>query len=148
PLTDSIATAMGAVAVAPSNPNVIYAGTGDGDAGDAYGIGVLKSMDAGATWTVLGQAQFDHRTIRRILVSPTDPNTLFVAVAQFANGDPFNNRGVWRSTDGGLTWTNLTASISTSDPVYDMELAPGNPNVLYVGFGNVGGDPSNGLYKS
>src|SRR5579871_5064821 len=148
PLTDSVATAMGAVAVAPSNPNVVYAGTGDGDAGDAYGIGVLKSTDAGATWTVLGQAQFGHRTIRRILVSPTDPNTVFVSVAQFANGDPGDNRGVWRSTDGGLTWTNLTASIATTDPVYDMEFAPGDPNTLYVAFGSVGGDPANGIYKS
>ena len=83
PLTDDQATLfMGAIALAPSDPDVIYAGTGEATNSvlSFTGHGVLKSSDAGNTWTLLGADVFDRRTISQIVVSPDDPNTVYVAV--------------------------------------------------------------------
>ncbi len=102
PLTDNQATLqMGAIAVAPSNPNIIYAGTGEANLGPSKlqfrrdniysGRGVLKSTDAGATWTLLGNSIFNRRTISKIVVDQTNPNTVYVAVGALAtNGLPGN----------------------------------------------------------
>src|SRR5262249_6021685 len=107
-----------------------------------------KSTDAGATWTLLGSDLFDRRTIAEIVVHPTDPNTVWVAVgAQATNGLP-GNTGVWKSTDGGLNWVNTTANISTTAAVSDLEIDPTNPEVLYAAFGAPGGSTVNGVYKS
>ena len=115
-LTDNQSTLfMGAIALAPSDPSVIYAGTGDANLGPDklafnrdnifYGEGVLKSTDAGATWTLLGNNVFDRRTISKIVVDPTDPNTVYVAVGAVAtNGLPGNTAhleidGRWADLD-------------------------------------------------
>src|SRR6516165_3070445 len=95
---------IGAIAVAPSDPNVIYVGSGEADMRSdiSYGNGVYKSADGGATWTHVGLA--DTRQIGRILVDPHDPKLVFVAALGHAYG-PNRERGVFRSKDGGVSWT-------------------------------------------
>jgi photosystem II stability/assembly factor-like uncharacterized protein len=107
PTFDSQPTSsIGAIAVAPSDPNVIYAGTGEADIRSdiSYGDGVYKSTDAGGTWQHIGLEA--TRAIGRILVDPHDPNIVLVA----ALGHPYGlnpERGVFRSTDGGQTWNKV-----------------------------------------
>ncbi len=89
PLTDQQATlSMGAVAVSRSNPSIIYAGTGEStNSGSSfYGRGILKSTNGGTSWALLGSAEFDRTTISEIAIHPTDPNTVYVAVADGVNG--------------------------------------------------------------
>jgi photosystem II stability/assembly factor-like uncharacterized protein len=152
PLTDDQPNlVMGAIAVAPSSPNVIYAGTGQADnAGDSYyGAGVLKSTDGGTTWTVLGQTQFNRKGITKIVVSPTDPNTVLVAVADVSVNGVQGNNGIWRSTDGGTTWTNTTTSISANAEYTDLAISsPSTPQTLFMAIGSAFGDAANAVYKS
>jgi photosystem II stability/assembly factor-like uncharacterized protein len=97
---------IGAIAVAPSNPAVIYVGTGESDMRSdiAYGNGMYKSTDAGNSWTRIGLA--DSQQIAGILVDPADPNKVFVAALGHAYG-PNTERGVFRSKDGGATWQRV-----------------------------------------
>jgi hypothetical protein len=108
---------MGAIALAPSNPNIIYAGTGEANMGPSkarnfrdniyYGRGVLKSTDGGATWTLQGTAEFERRTISRILVDPTDPLVVYLAVGATATNGLEGARGIWKSIDGGAIGRSL-----------------------------------------
>lgn len=158
PLTDSqITTMMGAIALAPSNPNVIYAGTGEGSGiympsrgvGEFFfGRGILKSTDAGNTWILQGNAQFDRHVINRIVVHPTDANTVYVAVAPGELNGLTGRAGIWKSADGGTTWTNTTTSISTNDIFSDLAINPSSPQILYAAVGSTLGANANGLYKS
>jgi photosystem II stability/assembly factor-like uncharacterized protein len=105
PVTDTTdIRSIGAIAVAPSDANIIYAGTGEscmrGDISD--GDGMWKSMDAGKTWAHIGLE--DTRHISRIMVDPHDANIVLVAAMGHAFG-PNSDRGVFRTTDGGKTWT-------------------------------------------
>src|SRR5262249_6089223 len=97
---------IGAIAVAPSDPNVLYVGTGEAciRGNISYGNGVYRSGDAGATWTHVGLD--DTRHIGRVIINPRDPNTVFVAALGHAYG-PNSQRGVFRTTDGGKTWTRV-----------------------------------------
>src|SRR5512142_2477928 len=97
---------IGAIAVAPSDPNVIYVGTGEADMRSdiAQGDGMYKSTDAGRSWTKIGLS--DSQQIGRILVDPRDPDTLFVAALGHPYG-PNAERGVFRSRDGGRHWTRV-----------------------------------------
>ncbi|HEX3549808.1 MAG TPA: hypothetical protein VHT53_05500, partial [Candidatus Elarobacter sp.] len=97
-------SSIGALAVAPSDPRTVYAGSGEADMRSdiIHGNGMYRSTDAGATWTHVGLD--DSRQIGRILVDPHDPRTLLVAALGHAYG-PNDMRGVYRSTDGGATWT-------------------------------------------
>jgi hypothetical protein len=159
PLTDATPTAfMGALAVAPSNPQVVYAGTGEANLGPSklaiardniyYGLGVLKSTDGGATWVMAGAAPFYRRTISRIVVDPTNANVVYVAVGAVAyNGLP-GNTGIWKSVDGGATWVDTTLGISTTAAFSDLAIDPTNNLVLYAAVGNPYGDLANGIYKS
>jgi hypothetical protein len=159
PLTDSQpVNFMGSVALAPSNPDIVYAGTGEATWGPSkkalrrdniyYGRGVLKSTDAGSTWTLLGNSEFHRRAIGKIVVDPTNPNTVYLAVgAQPQNGLP-GNTGIWKSTNGGTTWTNTTTSISTTAAFSDVVMDPTSPNTLYAAVGDPDGDATNGLYKT
>jgi photosystem II stability/assembly factor-like uncharacterized protein len=151
PLTDDQPTLfMGALAIAPSDSNVIYAGTGEATNSvlSFYGRGVLKSTDAGATWTLLGNDVFDRHTISQIVVSPTDPNTVYVAVAGGGVNGVSGNTGIWESTDGGQTWTNTTTAISTTAAFSDLEMDPTDPQTLYAAVGSIRGSAVNGVYKT
>ena len=149
--SDSQATLfMGALAVARSNPNIIYAGTGEtSNSGlSFYGRGVLKSVDGGNTWTLLGNAQFDRRTISAIVINPTNPNTVYAAVGANGINGVNGNTGVWKSTDGGVTWNNTTTAISATQDYSDLVMDPSDPNVLYTAVGTSVGNAANGVYKT
>jgi photosystem II stability/assembly factor-like uncharacterized protein len=153
-LTDNQSTLyMGAIAVTPSDSNTIYAGTGEANnsADSFYGRGVLKSTDAGTTWILEGQNNFDRRTISKIAVDPTTENTLYVAVADEGVNGLTGNTGIWKSTDGGATFTNTTKSIpnlSGTDDFTDVVIDPTTPQTVYAAIGTVVGAPANGVYKS
>ena len=159
PLTDQQpVNFIGSVALAPSNPNVVYAGTGEATWGPSktvlfrdniyYGRGVLKSTDAGSTWTLLGQTEFFRRAIGKMIVHPTNANTVYAAVGETAQNGLPGNTGIWKSVDGGLTWNNTTTGISTTAAFSDLVMDPSNPSVLYAGVGDPRGNVANGLYKS
>jgi photosystem II stability/assembly factor-like uncharacterized protein len=121
---------IGALAVAPSNPKVLYVGTGEADMRSdiAQGAGMFRSADGGKTWSPIGLEA--TRQIGKILVDPRDPNVLLVA----ALGHPYAanpERGVFRSQDGGKTWTR-TLFKSPDLGAIDMTFAPGNPDVVYA----------------
>lgn len=107
------------LAIDPTNTNIMYLGTGDGDAGDTYAIGVLKSTDGGTTWaaTGLNWAVNLQRVIRRVIIHPTSTQTLLVA----------SSVGIWRTTNGGTTWTQITTTST-----YDLEFKPTDPNTVYA----------------
>ena len=121
---------IGDIALAPSNPAIVYVGTGEANnrQSSSWGDGVYKSMDGGMTWTHLGLEETHH--IGRIVVHPTDPDTVYVA----ALGDlwgPNKERGVFKSTDGGATWTQ-TLIINEDTGVSDIAIDPQSPNILYA----------------
>src|SRR5580658_6816338 len=145
---------IGDIALAPSNPAILYVGTGEANnrQSSSWGDGVYKSMDAGATWVHVGLKETHH--IGRIVVHPTDPNTVYVA----ALGDlwgPNKERGVYMSTDGGATWKQ-TLFVNEDTGVSDIAIDSQSPNILYAAayqhrrtvFGYNGGGPGSGLYRS
>jgi photosystem II stability/assembly factor-like uncharacterized protein len=147
-------SAIGALAVAPSDPNVVYAGTGEATIriDVSYGDGVYKTTDGGQTWTHVGLVETRH--IGKIRVHPQDPDRVYVAALGHAFG-PNRERGVFRSQDGGRTWEHV---LFTSDKAgaIDLALDPGNPRVLYAASWEVyrhfwtlsSGGPDSRLYKS
>jgi photosystem II stability/assembly factor-like uncharacterized protein len=147
---------IGAIAVAPSNPGVIYVGSGEADmrSNIGYGDGMYKSTDAGKSWTHIGLT--DSRQIARILVDPTDPNKVFVAVLGHAYG-PNTERGVFRSKDGGATWQRILFHDENTGAI-DLAFVPGNTSTLYAALlqtrrppWNVyppSKGPASGLYRS
>ena len=122
--------AIGALAIAPSNSNVIYAGTGEACIRNdvSHGDGVYRSRDAGKTWTHVGLR--DTRHIGRILVHPHHPNTVYIAALGHAWG-PNGERGVFRSRDGGGSWTQILFK-SPRAGSHDIAMDPLNPAVLYA----------------
>jgi photosystem II stability/assembly factor-like uncharacterized protein len=157
PLFDKESTgSIGAIAVAPSNPNIIYVGTGAGIIRPdlATGHGLYKSTDAGKTWARIGL--FDSQMIAMIDVDPRDPNRFFVAVL----GHPYGQnaeRGVFRSTDGGATLTKVLYRDEYTS-ANDVRIDPSDPNVVYATLwqqqeafwegGGFGGSGGNGIFKS
>ena len=157
PIFDSTNVAsIGAIGVAPSDPNVIYIGTGEADMRDsiAFGNGVYKSTAAGKTWKHLGLE--NTKQIGRIIVDPKNPNTLFLAAlgnAYASNPD----RGVYRSRDGGATWQKV---LFKNDDVGAIDLAfdPVDPKTVYATLWNVrrppwfiyapANGPGAGIFKS
>jgi photosystem II stability/assembly factor-like uncharacterized protein len=145
---------MGAIEVAPSDPNIIYAGTGSSKirSNVSIGRGMFKSTDAGKTWTFNGLR--DVGQISTIRVNPTNPNLVYVA----ALGNPYTpnaDRGVFRSSDGGATWRKILF-VSDSSGAADIELQPGSPNVVFASIWHgqrkpwtiVSGAMEGGIYKS
>ncbi|MEN9417573.1 MAG: hypothetical protein RI988_1193 [Pseudomonadota bacterium] len=145
---------IGALAVAPSDPNVIYAGTGETTIriDVSYGDGVYRSTDAGRTWQHIGLAATHH--IGRICVHPQDPDLVYVAALGDAFG-PNEERGVYRSKDGGRTWKKVLYRNADAGAV-DISMDPTNPRILYAGFWNArrsfwhlhSGGPGSGLWRS
>jgi len=121
---------IGAIAVAPSNPNYVWVGTGEGNIRNDLidGDGVYFSADAGNSWKFMGLA--GTQQITDIAVDPNDPNTVFVGALGHAWG-PNAERGVFKSTDGGKTWKKVLY-VNDSTGVSDLEMAPGNPSVLFA----------------
>jgi photosystem II stability/assembly factor-like uncharacterized protein len=121
---------IGALALAPSNPNIIYVGSGEGlQRPDlSTGDGIYKSTDAGKTWEHLGLR--DGQQIGAIIVDPRDPNRVFVAVLGHPYG-PNEERGVFRSTDGGKTWQKVLYKDDNTGAV-GLAFDPSNPDTIYV----------------
>ncbi len=127
---DQPSQSIGAIAVAPSDPNIVYVASGEGlQRPDlSVGDGIYKSTDAGKTWSHLGLR--DGQQIPALIVDPRDPNRLFAAVL----GHPFGpnaERGVYRSTDGGATWEKSLYKDENTG-ASDIEMDPTNPDVLYA----------------
>jgi photosystem II stability/assembly factor-like uncharacterized protein len=124
---------IGAIAVAPSNPDILYVGTGESDirSQHSYGNGMYKSIDAGKTWTHIGLE--GTRQIGRVVVDPADANRVYVAaLGHVYDANP--ERGVYRSTDGGVNWKKVLSDATKPDDVGAVDLAidPKNPRVLYA----------------
>ena len=146
---------IGAIAIAPSDPNIIYAGSGEGlQRPDlSTGNGIYKSTDAGKTWTHLGLR--DGQQIPMIAVDPRDPNRLFVAVLGHPYG-PNAERGIFRSTDGGATFDRVLYRDENTGAT-DVVIDPSNPQTVYAAMwetrqapwenGTFHG-PGSGLFKS
>jgi photosystem II stability/assembly factor-like uncharacterized protein len=124
-------TAIGAVAVAPSNPDIVWVGTGESNIfrSSYTGVGVYKSSDNAKTFQHMGL--IDTGTIGRIVVHPTNPNIVYVASAgqEWVENEM---RGVYKTTDGGKSWTH-SLKISPKTGVNDLAMDPKDPNTLYAG---------------
>jgi photosystem II stability/assembly factor-like uncharacterized protein len=145
---------IGSIDVADSDPNVVYVGTGSEGlrSNVSIGKGVYKSTDAGRTWTPVGLRETGQ--IGAVAVHPTNPDVVYAA----ALGDPFqptNERGVYRTRDGGRTWQRVLY-VSDSTGAVDLELQPGNPSVVYASMWRaerkpwtiISGGREGGVYKS
>ena len=145
---------IGAVAVAPSDPNVVWAGTGSAciRGNTSPGDGVYRSTDAGRTWTHVGLEEGGQ--VGRIRIDPRDPNRAWVAVLGHAFG-PNETRGVYRTLDGGATWERVLY-VSERAGAVDLALDPSNPRILFAAMWEtvrqpwalVSGGEGSGLYRS
>src|ERR1043166_8974096 len=157
PIFDSASSAsIGAIAVAPSDPNTIYVGTGEADMRDSiqFGDGMYRSNDGGKTWKHVG---LEHtKQIGRIIVDPRNSNLVYVAALGNAYG-PNSDRGVFRTHDGGITWERV---LFKNDDVggIDLNFEPVNSQIIYAALWNVrrppwfmyaaANGPSGGIFKS
>lgn len=145
---------IGALAVAPSDPNVVYAGTGETTIriDVSYGDGIYRSSDAGRSWQHLGLRDTHH--IGRICVHPDNPDLVYVAALGDAFG-PNKERGVFRSSDGGKTWRNILHQGRDAGAV-DISMDPHNPRILFAAFWHArrsfwhlkSGGTGSGLFRS
>jgi photosystem II stability/assembly factor-like uncharacterized protein len=145
---------VGAIAVSDSDPNVVYVGMGESPirGNVSHGDGVYKSTDAGKTWRKIGLD--DTRQISRIRIHPRNPDLVYVAALGHVWG-PNDQRGVFRSKDGGKTWERVLARGNKAGAI-DLILDPTNPSILYAGFWEVyrkpwtleSGGPGGGIFKS
>ena len=145
--------AIGALAVAPTDPNIVWAGTGEAwviRPSDVIGDGIYKSTDAGATWTRMGLEETGR--IGRIIVHPTDPNIVYACALGRTTG-PQQERGVYKTTDGGRTW-NRVLFVDANTGCSGLSMDAKNPNVLFAGTWQVemhpwamlSGGPGSGIY--
>src|SRR5947209_6271722 len=156
PMTDGqiSSSSIGAVAVAPSNPDIVYAGTGEADirGNIIQGDGAYKSIDAGKTWTKIGLAETQN--ISKIRVHPTNPDLVYAA-AFGHHAAPNAERGVFRSKDGGTTWEKILFRDNKTGAI-ELILDPNNPQVIYAALWEAyrnawemsSGGPGSGLFKS
>jgi len=155
PVFDSQSSySIGAVAIDPNHPDVIWVGTGENVSGRhvGWGDGVYKSTDAGNSWTNMGLKKSEH--IGKILIDPRDSNVIYVAAEGplwAAGGD----RGLYKSSNGGASW-NLVLAIDENTGITDIEFNPANPDVIYAAayerrrhvWGLMAGGPNGGIYKT
>jgi photosystem II stability/assembly factor-like uncharacterized protein len=157
PIFDHESTqSIGAIAVAPSDPNVVYVSSGEGlhRPDLSVGNGIYKSTDAGKTWTHLGLA--DGQQIPALAVDPRDPNKIFAAVLGHPYG-PSRERGIYRSADGGQSWQKVISKDENTGGS-DVEVDPSNPDTVYASMwearegpwedNNEYNGPGGGLFKS
>jgi len=147
-------SSIGSLAVAPSDPNIVYAGTGEGciRGNAATGDGVYKSVDAGRTWKNVGLR--DSRAIGKLIVDPRDPDIVFVAALGHPYG-PNPERGIFRTSDGGKTWAKVLFVDENTGGI-DVAFDPHNPHILFAAMWQVrrqpwtltSGGPGSGLYRS
>lgn len=147
---------IGAIAIAPSDPKVIYVGSGEADMRSdiAQGNGMYRSSDAGKTWRKIGLD--DSQQIGRIIVDPANPNLVYVAALGHPYG-PNQQRGVFRSSDAGANWTRVLGNEDSTGAI-DLAFEPGNPRVIYAAMWQArrtpwnvyppASGPGSGLYKS
>jgi len=151
---DQEALSIGAIAIAPSDPNIVWVGTGEAfiRGNISIGNGMYKSTDAGKTWTHTGLEQTGR--ISRIVINPLDPNTVFVAAQGHSYG-PQQDRGVFRTIDGGKTWERVLF-VDENTGAGDLVMDPHNPRILFAGmwqliihgWGRESGGPGSGLFMS
>ncbi|MGH7507041.1 MAG: WD40/YVTN/BNR-like repeat-containing protein [Longimicrobiales bacterium] len=151
---DEGASSIGDVAVAPSDPDVVWVGTGESNnlRSSSWGDGIYRSTDGGETWTHMGLRETQH--IARIVIHPTNPDIVYVASPGplWADG---GERGVFKTTDGGRTWSNVK-SISANTGFTDLVMDPTNPEVLYAAayqrerrsYSFLAGGPESGIWKT
>jgi len=145
---------IGAIALQPDNPDVVYVGTGEGAVRNSisFGDGIYKSTDGGRTWAHLGLEKTER--FSRIVVDPRNPQTVLAAALGRAFG-PNKERGMYRSTDGGKTWRQ-TLFVNDSTGASDVAIDPKDSNIVYAGMYDYlrqpwafrSGGPGSGLYKS
>ena len=145
---------IGAIAVRPDDPDVVYVGTGEGAVCNSISIGdgIYRSTDGGATWTHLGLA--DTERFSRIVIHPRDPRIVFAAAMGHAWG-PNEERGLYRSRDGGDTWERVLHANETTG-ASDVALDPLDPDIVYAGMYDYlrrpwhfrSGGPGSGLFRS
>jgi photosystem II stability/assembly factor-like uncharacterized protein len=151
---DQPVQSIGSLAVAKSDPNVIWAGTGEGKIRShiSVGQGIYKSTDAGKTWTLMGLEKTGR--IARLAIHPQDPNVVLACALGHAYG-PQPERGVFRTTDGGTTWTKVLF-VDENTGCSDLAMNPKNPRMLFAGmwqleiktWGRTSGGPGGGLFAS
>jgi photosystem II stability/assembly factor-like uncharacterized protein len=147
-------SSIGAIAVADSDPNVVYVGTGEAcpRGNISYGDGIYKSVDAGRTWSNIGLK--DTRHIGAVIVNPKNPDIVLVAALGHAYG-PNEERGVFRTADGGRNWSKVLYKDKDTGAI-DVAFDPENPNIVYASLWQMrrqpwnfsSGGPGSGLYKS
>ena len=147
-------SSIGAIAVAPSDHNVVYAGTGEAAirGNTTYGIGVYKSIDAGKTWKNVGLK--DSRQIGALIVDPKNADIVLVAALGHAFG-PNQERGIFRTADGGKTWTKVLSKDENTGGI-DVVFDPNNSNIVFASLWQArrqpwffsSGGPGSGLYRS
>ena len=147
-------SSIGAIAVAPSDHNVVYVGTGEAAirGNTTYGSGVYKSIDAGRTWKNMGLK--DSRQIGALIVHPQNPDMALVAALGHAFG-PNQERGIFRTTDGGKSWTKVLSKDENTGGI-DVVFDPHNPNIVFASLWQArrqpwffsSGGPGSGLYRS
>src|SRR5207248_6619552 len=145
---------VGALAVAASDPNVLYAGMGETTirGNVSHGDGVYKSTDAGKSWQQAGLAETRH--IAKVRIHPQNPDLVYVAALGHAHG-PNRERGIYRSKDGGRTWEQVLFRSERAGAI-DLSLDPNNPRVLYAAFWEAqrgphsltSGGPGSGIFKT
>ena len=151
---DQPVSSIGDIAVAPSDPSIVWVGSGESNnrQSSSWGNGVYKSTDGGDSWTHVGLDDTLH--IGRLLIHPTDPEVVYVAATGHLWG-PNPERGVYKTNDGGLTWTN-TLFIDEDTGITDLAMDPVSPGTLYAAayqrrrtaFGFNGGGLGSGIYKT
>ena len=145
---------IGDIALTPSQPDLVWVGTGEPNnrQSSSFGDGIYKSVDGGRTWTHMGLRETQH--IGRVIIDPVDPDIVYVAAMGRLWG-PNAERGVFKTVDGGRTWTNVKF-IDQDTGFVDMVMDPANRQVLYAAayqrrrapWGFNGGGPGSGLYKT